>query len=163
MSGVVRAIDVSLPWDKVWSVSKQASTHTFADAHSNFAFGVALHRRTAITASFDRTLKVWNLATRKFQYYLDADIGFKLAVDVDGDALVAARGPTNDAKVYTFQDAATGWRCRALLKGGENTEGHTHSVMSAAISGDKVITAGKDGVVKIWHVPLVDPSPHSEL
>ena len=36
---------------------------------------------------------------RELMYNLDADIGLKLAVAVDGDGMVVARGPTNDAKV----------------------------------------------------------------
>jgi hypothetical protein len=34
--------------------------------------------------------------------------------------------------------------------------GHAKSVMAAAISGETVVTSGKDGVVKVWNVAMPD-------
>lgn len=97
-------------------------------------------------------------------YNLDADEGLKLAVDIDGDSMVVARGPTNEAKVYRYTSAEAGWQCAAVLKGGiAHPLGHTRSVMAAAISGERVVTAGKDGVVKVWWVDLKASPNHSEL
>jgi hypothetical protein len=47
-------------------------------------------------------VKVWSVARREFMYHLDADLGLKLAVAIDGDGMVVARGPTNDAKVRLY-------------------------------------------------------------
>eukprot|EP00036_Acanthoecidae_sp_10tr_P006111 CAMPEP_0182938858 /NCGR_PEP_ID=MMETSP0105_2-20130417/44622_1 /TAXON_ID=81532 ORGANISM="Acanthoeca-like sp., Strain 10tr" /NCGR_SAMPLE_ID=MMETSP0105_2 /ASSEMBLY_ACC=CAM_ASM_000205 /LENGTH=126 /DNA_ID=CAMNT_0025078207 /DNA_START=43 /DNA_END=420 /DNA_ORIENTATION=- len=82
---------------RMWSLSLRKCTHVFKDAHSNFGFGVALHRHTVVSGGFDNTVKVWSLTRRQFLYYLDADLVIKLAIDVDGDRLVVARGPANDA------------------------------------------------------------------
>ncbi|HEV3375909.1 MAG TPA: TIR domain-containing protein [Thermoleophilaceae bacterium] len=97
-----------------------------------------------VTASEDRTARIWNARTGKPRLVLDGhrDDVNSAAFDADGGRVVTA----SDDETARIWDARTG-------EPGPVLRGHFLFVSSAAFDsqGDRVVTAGSDGTVRIWN------------
>ena len=138
---------------KLWDLAtgKERATfqgHTEADEESTGA----VHRvksvafspdgKTLAAASYDRTVKVWDVATaRRSTLQGHTHAVYSVAFSPDGKTLASASGD----KTVKLWDLATN-KERATL------QGHTESVMSVAFSpnGKILASAGYDKSVKLW-------------
>jgi WD40 repeat protein len=100
-----------------------------------------------VTASVDRTARVWDAATGKpvTSPLAHQNWVVSAAFSPDGTRVVTA-SLDNTARVW---DAATGKPVTSPLA-------HQDSVVSAAFSpdGTRVVTASGDGTARIWDLPL---------
>ncbi len=122
------------------------------EGHTFFVNGVAVtvDGRLAVSASGDKTLKVWDLdmgeVRRTFEGHTDEVHG--VAVTADGRFAVSASSD-NTLKVW---DLGTGQTVRTL-------EGHTHSVTGVAVTADGrfAVSASDDKTLKVWDLETGQP------
>ena len=99
--------------------------------------------RTIVSASNDRTLKVWDLATGICKATFEGHAGavWGVAVTPDGQTLVSASADRT-LKVW---DLATG-KCKATF------EGHAGAVWGVAVTpdGQTLVSASDDRTLKVW-------------
>ncbi|XXY21628.1 AAA family ATPase [Sorangium sp. So ce216] len=115
------------------------------EGHTSLVYGVAVTSdgRFAVSASDDKTLKVWDLATgqplRTLQGHTAAVVG--VAVTQDGRFAVSA----SDDKTLKVWDLATGQLLRTL-------QGHTAAVVGVAVTQDGrfAVSASDDKTLKVW-------------
>ena len=140
---------------KLWymATGKEQATfqgHTEADKestgaiHSVMSVAFSPDGKTLAAASYDMTVKVWDVATAKrttLQGHTHAV--YSVAFSPDGKTLASASGD----KTVRLWDLATN-KERAVL------QGHTEPVISVAFSPDGKIlaSAGVDKSVKLWDV-----------
>ena len=124
--------------------------HTLT-GHRELVFGVALTRdgRRAVSASKDRTLKVWDLASGEELRTLEGHSSsvYGIAVTGDGRRAVSASGD----KTLKVWDLESGQALRTL-------EGHGREVISLALTGDerRVASASFDETLKVWDLESGD-------
>ncbi len=96
-----------------------------------------------VTASFDKTVRIWNARTGTQLAVLSGHGGFvnSAAYSPDGIRIVTA----SDDKTVRVWDARTGAQLAVL-------SGHGNSVRSAAYSpdGTRIVTASQDKTARIW-------------
>jgi len=113
--------------------------------HSDRVLAVAVtpDGRRAISASADRTLKVWDLATGAEQRTLTGHGSVVLAVAVTPDGRRAISASAD--RTLKVWDVATGAEQRTLT-------GHDASVLAVAVTpdGQRAISASDDGTLKMW-------------
>lgn len=99
----------------------------------------------AISASADRTLKVWEVATGREQHTLKGHTGGVNSVALSGDGRLAVTASSD--RTLKVWEVATG-RERYTLKE------HTGGVNSVALSGDGrlAVSASADRTLKVWEV-----------
>src|SRR5229473_2976779 len=118
--------------------------------HSLPASGVTVtpDGKRAVSASYDRTLKVWDLDTGRALRTLEGHSLFVngVAVTPDGKRAVSASSD-NTLKVW---DLETGRALRTL-------EGHTHHVNGMAVTpdGKRVVSASADNTTGIWETSRI--------
>jgi WD40 repeat protein len=113
--------------------------------HSGWVNGVAISPdgRRAVSASWDHTLKLWNLETggelRTLAGHSDSVKG--VAVSPDGRRAVSA----SEDKTLKVWDLETGGELRTLA-------GHSDSVNGVAVSPDgrRAVSASRDNTLKVW-------------
>jgi WD40 repeat protein len=112
--------------------------------HSDKVIGVAVSRdgRWAVSASADRTLKVWDLETGRELRTLSGHSGLVNGVAVSGDGRAVSASTDRTLKVW---DLETGRELRTL-------SGHTGGVNGVAVSGDgrRAVSASRDRTLKVW-------------
>jgi WD40 repeat protein len=115
--------------------------------HEHAAYAVALtpDGRQVVSASADRTLKVWNLTTGREERTLSghANRVYAVAVTPDGQHVISASAD-GTLKVWSL---ATGREERTLI-------GHTDWVMAVAVTPDgrRAVSASADSTLKIWNL-----------
>jgi len=115
--------------------------------HSDVVYDGALSAdgRLAVSASVDKTLKVWDVATGRELHTLQrhSDVVCDVALSADGRLVVSA----SKDKTLKVWDVATGRELRTLL-------GHSLKVSSVALSADgrHAVSASGDGTLKVWDV-----------
>ncbi|MDC0679321.1 AAA family ATPase [Sorangium atrum] len=113
--------------------------------HASLVFGVAVtpDGRTAVSASVDTTLKVWDLGTGQVLRTLEGhtEIVIGVAVTPDGRTAVSA----SYDKTLKLWDLGTGQVFRTL-------EGHTEWVLGVAVTPDgrTAVSASVDTTLKVW-------------
>jgi WD40 repeat protein/predicted Ser/Thr protein kinase len=107
---------------------------------------VAPQGKTLATASFDGTVKLWDMASRKELATLRGHTGRINCVVFSSDAETLASAGLED-NVVKLWDAATAKELSTL-------EGHTGPVYCATFApdGSTVASASADGTVKVWDV-----------
>jgi len=107
------------------------------------ACAVTSDGRRVVSASWDQTLKVWDLASGRTETTLEGHAGWVsgCALTPDGRRVVSA---SND-KTLKVWDLASG-RAEATL------EGHAGRVTGCAVTPDgrRVVSASEDGTLKVW-------------
>jgi WD40 repeat protein len=131
--------------------------------HVGQAYGVAFtpDGKRFATSSFDGTVQVWETATLKPVFQIDADLSqrntyrYAVAFDPTGRWLLAPRdakpldapadATTPRPQVVVVYDAATGKEVRTL-------RGHDDVVWQVAFdrTGGRVITCGQDKLARVW-------------
>ncbi|MBP5974962.1 protein kinase [Brasilonema sp. CT11] len=98
------------------------------------------------SGSFDTTVKLWNLSTRKEIFTLEGNAGSVYSVATSPDGRTVASG--NGDKTIKLWNLFTGQQIYTLY-------GHSSSVESVAISPDsKMLASGSfDGSIKLWDLP----------
>ncbi|KAE8209187.1 hypothetical protein CF327_g6794 [Tilletia walkeri] len=93
------------------------------------------------SASFDKSVKLWNARTGKFISTLRAHVGsvYRLTWSADSRLLVSA---SKDSTVKVWDVG------RGKLK--RDLSGHTDEVYCVDFAGDKVASGGRDRTLKIW-------------
>jgi hypothetical protein len=97
--------------------------------------------RCVISASIDKTLKVWDLASQQAIFTLEGHTDWvrSCAVTADGQCVVSA----SDDTTLKIWDLETGRSVTTL-------EGHTGRVQSCSVTADRVVSASGDKTLKIW-------------
>jgi WD40 repeat protein len=112
-------------------------------AHVVTAVAVTPDGHLAVSASYDKTLKVWDLAAGKDRQTLRGhkDAVTAVAVTPDGRSAVSA----SDDKTLKVWDLAAG-KARQTLRG------HKDAVMAVAVTPDgrSAVSASYDGTLKVW-------------
>ncbi|WP_437839851.1 AAA family ATPase [Sorangium sp. So ce1153] len=115
------------------------------EGHANSVQGVAVTSdgRFAVSASTDKTLKVWDLATGQLLRTLEAHTEPVNAVAVTLDGRFAVSASTD--KTLKVWDLATGQPLRTL-------QGHADSVEGVAVTSDGrfAVSASTDKTLKVW-------------
>ena len=139
---------------KPWLRPFQASLHPpgtslvrTLQGHTNWVNDVALSGDglLAVSASSDRTLKVWEVETGRELRTLQGDTRAINGVALSGDGKSAvSASEDNTLKVW---DVMTGCELRTL-------QGHTNWVNGVALSGDgrHAVSASLDHTLKVWEV-----------
>ena len=115
------------------------------EGHSAYVLGVAVTAdgRQAVSASADKTLKVWDLDTGRALRTLEGHSStvYGVAVTPDGQRAVSA----SDDKTLKVWDLKTG---RAL----GTLEGHSNVVRGVAVTpdGQRAVSASHDHTLKVW-------------
>ena len=115
------------------------------EGHSHYVYGVAVTAdgKRAVSASWDKTLKVWDLETgralRTLEGHSDSVLG--VAVTADGKRAVSA-SRDDTLKVW---DLETGRALRTL-------EGHSALCLGVAVTADgkRAVSASEDETLKVW-------------
>lgn len=99
--------------------------------------------KTLASTSEDRTIKLWNVATRK---ELGSFQGTNATFNADGSTLAWIDGPT-----IRLRNMATG-------EAGMTLRGHSDCVRSVAFSADgkTLVSASSDSTVKLWNVTTAE-------
>ena len=130
-------------WDKSW-----ANTQTY-EGHSHYVMMVAFNPKDANTfasASLDRTIKVWGLATLQPHFTLEGHDKGVNCVDYfsGGDRPYLVSGADDNlVKVWDYQTK----QCVQTM------EGHTHNVATVCCHPELpiIMSGSEDGCLKIWH------------
>jgi predicted NACHT family NTPase len=115
------------------------------EGHSNFVNAVAVTAdgQRAISGSYDKTLKVWNLETGELQFTLEGhrDWVNAVAVTADGKRAISGSGD-NTLKVWNLETGELQF----------TLEGHSDWVNAVAVTADgkRAISGSWDKTLKVW-------------
>ncbi|CAL9104963.1 unnamed protein product [Musa textilis] len=130
-------------WEKGW-----ICTQIF-EGHSHYVMQVTFNPKdtnTFASASLDRTVKIWNLASPDPNFTLDAHSKGVNCVDyfTGGDRPYLITGSDDQtAKIWDYQT-------KSYI---QTLEGHTHNVSAVCFHPELpiIITGSEDGTLRIWH------------
>ncbi len=115
--------------------------------HENHVSGAVFSPdgKLILSSSWDRTARVWSIATRKTVLTLNQHDGFvNGAVYSPDQSMILTAALDNKARLF---NARTGKLIRIL-------KGHSHDLTSAAFSsnGQRIVTASGDQTARVWEV-----------
>ncbi|MBV8274800.1 MAG: TIR domain-containing protein [Verrucomicrobia bacterium] len=107
------------------------------------AVAITLHGRRAVSASGDRTLRVWDLVTGETKITLQGHTGFVRAAAISPDGRYVISG--SDDWTLRVWDLVTGESKMTL-------QGHTGSVFAVAVTfdGRLIVSGSADNTVRVW-------------
>jgi len=105
------------------------------------AFAMVPDRRIALTGSWDRTVKIWDLDTRRELRTLEGHEEFvsALASSADGRRVVSGSGD----HTLNVWDLESGFLLRTL-------KGHEATITAVAVWDKRAVSASTDGTVRTW-------------
>jgi WD40 repeat protein len=136
-----------IPRQKPASYTKNLTLTKTLAAHTDSVWSVVLSHngQTLVSASADKTIKVWNLKTSQVIRTLEGhtDIVRTIALSADGQTLVSGSGDQT-MKIWNFQ---TGELMTTLTT-------DSGPVWSVAIShdGQMMVSGSEDGSIKVWNL-----------
>lgn len=151
----------------VWELSRTQENYGVAKrslhGHNHFVQDITLSNdgRFALTASWDKTMRLWNLATGKTESSFLGHTNDVMSVSFSPDNRLIVSG-SRDKTIKV-------WNTRGDLKGeftagsgrGSSASGHTEWVACVRYSPDAtkpmVVTAGWDKMVKVWDMQSDSP------
>ena len=107
--------------------------------HQQSAGLKALSPTTAISASRDSTMRLWNVGTEEREAVLEEHTSTIRALAVHDDTLVSASFD-HDARVWSLERK----ECLKVLKG------HEDKVYSVAFDGERIVTGSLDKTARLW-------------
>ncbi|HEY5259719.1 MAG TPA: F-box/WD40 repeat-containing protein [Rhabdochlamydiaceae bacterium] len=123
---------------KMWDVDKLECLRTFA-GHAQGISAVAVANGKLVSASFDRTVRVWNLETGACLYVIPEQ---KYSFCVSNGLLITA----NSDNTIGFRDLETGHLLKTPL------QGHNGMILAFAVAEGKLFSASEDQTVKVWDI-----------
>jgi len=108
--------------------------------HERGVEDVAISGEVAVTASDDKTVRVWNWHTGEHIRTLEGHTASVTSVALSGEVAVTA----SDDYTLRVWNWHTGAHIRTL-------EGHSHWVNSVALSGEVAISASNDYTLRVWN------------
>ena len=115
--------------------------------HTDTVTRLVVWRDKLISASDDKTIKVWSTGTgRECQHTLEGQTGAVMSMVVCGDKLVSGGG-YNDKSTRVWK-MGTGWgECERVLEGH-----HSGGVTSLACvgGGDQLVSVSGDKTMRVW-------------
>ncbi len=117
------------------------------DGHTDKVSSVALSGEFAVSASHDRTLKVWNWTTGEVIHTIIGHYDKINAVALSGDFAVSASGQfmgVDSEKILKVWN----WKTRKPIR---TLVGHTAGVITVALSGEFAVSASFDNTLKVWN------------
>lgn len=133
--------------EKVHTLFEQANQKPkVINAHSDWIFDIAVESGKIVSASFDNTVKVWDLKTQKLLKRIQAHPYGVMSVTVaNGKIISGGNGNMSGTSGHSIRiwDLNTG----KLLK---TLRGHKGAVNALVVSGEKIISGSDDNTVKIW-------------
>ena len=105
-------------------------------------------KRLALGSTFDKTVRVWDVTTKKFVRAYEVELGTVLAVAFAKDGAVLAAGtPQRDRDGLIVLDATTGKPLQTL-------KGHKDTVEAVAFSTDAtvLVSGGYDATIRLWNL-----------
>lgn len=125
--------------------TKTASLLQTQQVHNDFVGGMAIDEQCLYTSSEDGSLRVWDRKTLKRQAVLkqgSMPINF-IALSPNG-AYLATADDNNEVHIYQRQDDQSFVILHTL-------RGHTGYVSKLAFAQHKLVSASKDGTLKVWN------------
>ena len=117
-------------------------------ARTNCLVWSADGKQLALGSTFDKTVRLWDVITKKFTKAHEVELGMILAVAIakDGTILVAGT-PQRERDSLMVLNAATGKSVQAL-------KGHKETIEAAVFSADATVltSAGYDATVRVWNL-----------
>ena len=112
--------------------------------------------KSVVTASFDRTLKLWDLATKQAVRTMEGHTGIILSVDVSPDGtLIASAGSDNTIKLWD------------VPKNDPVTTLNAHDAAGTAIAvsfdGKWIASGDQSGVLRIWNAETGEKTQEAKL
>ena len=122
---------------KMWDVDKLECLRTFA-GHAQGISAIAVANGKLVSASFDRTVRVWDLETGVCLYVIPEQ---KYSFCVSNGILFTANGDN----AIGVRDLETGHLLKTL-------QGHNGAILAFAVAEGKLFSASEDQTVKVWDV-----------
>ncbi|HEY9804499.1 MAG TPA: WD40 repeat domain-containing protein [Leptolyngbyaceae cyanobacterium] len=147
-SAVVSETSTSTPTQTPSSQQKSMTLSNTLFGHADAVWAVAVSKdgQTLVSASADKTIKVWNLETLKVKFTLEghSDTVRAIALTSDDQTLISADGD-NRIKIW---DLPTSKLKRTLTS-------HAGPVWSLTVSSDgqTLVSTHENGSIKIWNYP----------
>ncbi|EPS40302.1 hypothetical protein H072_5890 [Dactylellina haptotyla CBS 200.50] len=132
-------------WQKTKYVSFQMPDPAYAhEGHSECIYTIQHSAKYLLSGSRDRSIKVWNIHTRRLVKSLTGHEGSVLCLQFDDsaheDVIFSGSSDTNII-VWKF---STGERVKTI------TKAHSESVLNLRFNKKYVVTCSKDKYVKVW-------------
>ncbi|KAF2122642.1 WD40-repeat-containing domain protein, partial [Lophiotrema nucula] len=115
------------------------------ESHTDYIYNMALTTTHLITASKDRTIRIWSLATQRLAHPpLESHTAAVLCVAVHEAKNLLFSGSVDKRMIVWDMES---WDCVRVVE-----DAHEESVLSIAASEKFVVTASQDKTVKVWDI-----------